>query len=79
MCPFIPESPYYYILKGDEEQALKSLKRLRKGHAKKDVERELELIKVSFDIIISSIEVQLGVNYWRDGHRNAERRLGQLV
>lgn len=46
MIPFIPESPYYFILKGDEEKALKSLKILRKGWAKKDVERELELIKV---------------------------------
>ncbi|XP_054263259.1 facilitated trehalose transporter Tret1-like [Macrosteles quadrilineatus] len=47
MCPFIPESPYYYILKDDIENAHKSLKKLRTGWPKKDIEMELEVIKES--------------------------------
>ncbi|KAG8255350.1 hypothetical protein J6590_094990 [Homalodisca vitripennis] len=49
LCPFIPESPYYYIMKNDVESAHKSLKTLRKGWQKKDIERELQVIKVSVE------------------------------
>lgn len=45
--PFMPESPYYLLYKDKPDEALKSLKRLRKeGH---DIEKELESIKVAVD------------------------------
>lgn len=47
MCPLIPESPYFYILKDDIESAHKALKRLRQGWPKKDIEMELDIIKES--------------------------------
>uniref|UniRef100_A0A1B6MME7 Major facilitator superfamily (MFS) profile domain-containing protein n=1 Tax=Graphocephala atropunctata TaxID=36148 RepID=A0A1B6MME7_9HEMI len=49
LCPFIPESPYYYIMKNDVENAHKSLQTLRKGWQKKDIEQELQIIKVSVE------------------------------
>lgn len=47
VCPLIPESPYYYIIKDDIKSAHKSLSHLRKGWSKKDIEMELEVIKVN--------------------------------
>ncbi|CAH1283192.1 unnamed protein product [Diabrotica balteata] len=45
--PFMPESPYYLLYKDKPNEALQSLKRLRKkGH---DIEKELESIKVAVD------------------------------
>lgn len=47
LCPLIPESPYYFIIKDDIKSAHQSLSRLRKGWSKKDIEMELEVIKVN--------------------------------
>lgn len=54
LCPLIPESPYYFIIKDDIKSAHQSLSRLRKGWSKKDIEMELEVIKVNLYAVIYS-------------------------
>lgn len=56
MIPLIPESPHYYMLKDDVKNAEKSLKRLRKGWLKKDIELELDLIKVNLYDTINCLD-----------------------
>ena len=43
---FVPESPYQYIAKGDQDEAAKSLMWLR-GQSRKTVQEELDTIQVS--------------------------------
>lgn len=48
--PFMPESPYYYIMKGNYEQAKESLRRLRR---KTDVEEDFQNLKKDVDRQVS--------------------------
>ncbi|XP_050528479.1 uncharacterized protein LOC126898469 isoform X2 [Daktulosphaira vitifoliae] len=50
---FIPESPYYLMLKGKEEEAVESLKKLRK-YSDNELIDELKLIKESSFEIVST-------------------------
>ncbi|KIW20221.1 hypothetical protein PV08_00796 [Exophiala spinifera] len=67
---FVRESPTSYIIKGDDEQALVSLRKIRKGYSEEELEEEMTSLKLQDSIRqaekeVGWIELFRGVNLRR--------------